>query len=166
MASRMLCCRAMEAGRRATIFGVWWMAALLTSCAAGDNAGDDAMMAAGERRHLPAGEAGPPPSAPTAPTAEKKTDLFYRTFGDSSRQPVIFMHGGPGSSDIAFEVSGAQALADRGFFVVTYDQRGGGRSPKGTREQYSYAGASQDLDDLIGALKLKSPALLPNSFGG
>jgi proline iminopeptidase len=97
--------------------------------------------------------------------APAKTDLYYRTFGDRSRQHLVFVHGGPGSNSFMFE-NAAALLADRGYYVVTYDQRGAARSPQTDTAQYSYENTARDLDDLIKALDLSSPVLLGHSFGG
>ena len=117
----------------------------------------------------PAAPGGAPPGGkPTAPAAsgEVKTDLHVRVFGSPSDPPVVFVHGGPGASAYSFESTAAEALAARGNFVVTYDQRGGGRSPKGTAADYSFAKATQDLEDVIRSLHLSAPVLLGHSFGG
>lgn len=105
-------------------------------------------------------------SGTSAPTAAKSTDLYVRTFGDRSKQAVVFLHGGPGANSYGFESSVAQAIADRGYFVVAYDQRGCGRSPLATVADYRYATFTADLDGVIESLALERPVLLPHSFGG
>ncbi len=94
------------------------------------------------------------------------TDLYYRSFGERKNPAVIFVHGGPGASSYAFEGAVAPALAERGYFVVAYDQRGSGRSPRGKPADYSYKGATRDLDVLIKTLGVSHPTLLGHSFGG
>lgn len=105
----------------------------------------------------------PPPSVPSPPG---KTDLYVSTFGDPKNPAVVFLHGGPGASAIGFELTAAPKLADQGYFVVAYDQRGSGRSPKGTLADYSYAGMAKDLDGIIATFGLDHPVLMGHSFGG
>lgn len=55
------------------------------------------------------------------------------TFGDSTKQPLLVLHGGPGS-DFRYLLS-LSSLADS-FYVIFYDQRGTGLSPRvPTKEQ-------------------------------
>lgn len=111
---------------------------------------------------VPGGKVPGPAGAPGA----TKTDLYVRAFGSPSDPPVVFLHGGPGSSSYTFEMTGAEALAARGNFVITFDQRGSGRSPKGTTADYSFAKSTQDIEDVIRTLSLDRPVLLGHSFGG
>src|SRR4051812_4748584 len=93
---------------------------------------------------MPSGSKGPGPTTGSEPTPATPnppaptTDLFYKTFGSPQNPPVIFLHGGPGANGYAYEVGPADALAQRGYYVITYDRRGCGRSPKGTTVDYSY----------------------------
>lgn len=131
-------------------------------------ADESAPPAAGEGSSTGSGVGKSPDTKPGAPatTGEVKTDLFVRKFGSPSDPPVVFLHGGPGSSAYSFETTAAEALAARGNYVVTFDQRGGGRSPKGTAADYSFAKATKDVDDVIQSLHLVNPVLLGHSFGG
>src|SRR5690242_6494442 len=79
----------------------------------------------------------PPPGQPDAGTPHAdavapavKSDLSYRVFGDVHAPPVVFLHGGPGATSYGFELTAAPEIAARGYYVVAYDQRGSGRSPK------------------------------------
>jgi pimeloyl-ACP methyl ester carboxylesterase len=100
--------------------------------------------------------------------AKRSTDLhYYGGYGDRSRQPVIFLHGGPGSNSWAFAQSSGQKLAEMGnCYVVPYDQRGSGKSPKCPKARFNFLQFTQDLLDLITSLGLESPILVGNSFGG
>lgn len=91
--------------------------------------------------------------------------LYSRSFGSRSNHPIIFLHGGPGSSSIYFEATTAQLLADRGFFVIIYDRRGEGRSAN-QQARIDYAEAFEDLDRIYAQYKLKESSLLAFSFGG
>jgi proline iminopeptidase len=117
------------------------------------------------------------PSAPSAPASSstsspdlagtpRTTDLHVVSRGDPKSQPVVFVHGGPGANSVVFELTVHDAIANLGFRVVTYDQRGSTRSPKGTPAEYSYAKATQDLDDVVASLGLVKPILVGHSFGG
>lgn len=94
------------------------------------------------------------------------TNLFHRAFGRADHPHVVFLHGGPGSNCYQFERSTAQQMADRGNYVVTYDQRGSGRSPAGQPGDFTFANAARDLRELIESLGLRAPVLVGHSFGG
>jgi proline iminopeptidase len=72
--------------------------------------------------------------------------LHVRTFGDPERPPVIVVHGGPGSS--ARALLPLRALADR-YFVVLYDQRGGGLSERVADERLTLDGFFDELDGIV-----------------
>src|SRR5262249_6561160 len=93
----------------------------------------------------------------TTPPGSAQTRLFYKTFGDPSARAVVIVHGGPGSNGVMYEMTLAPALAAKGNYVITYDQRGSGRSPKGTASDFTFAKSTHDLDDLIHALDLETP---------
>jgi proline iminopeptidase len=118
-----------------------------------------------------AGSADPSSPAPAqgsggAPASPATTDLYHSEKGNPKDPPIVFIHGGPGANSMMFEVTVQDSIAKLGTYVVAYDQRGSTRSPKGTAADDSFAKATQDLDDLIGALGLHSPILLAHSFGG
>jgi proline iminopeptidase len=108
----------------------------------------------------------PFPQPGPQPTSAAQTDLFYRTFGSRQNRPVVFVHGGAGANSFGFEESIGQMLANRGNFVVTYDQRGSGRSPVGAPGDFNFARFTRDLDDLIRTLNLRDPILIGHSWGG
>lgn len=91
--------------------------------------------------------------------------LYHKAFGNPKAEPILFLHGGPGGSSIDFEVSTAEALADKGFFVVLYDRRGEGRSDM-EKVKYTLEQTFSDIDSLRGVYGLKSLTLLGHSFGG
>lgn len=92
--------------------------------------------------------------------------LYVNAFGSERGQPVIFIHGGPGFHSRDFEATTAEPLARLGYYVVTYDQRGQGRSRPVDRVGYTYARYAQDLLKIIAELKLKNPVLIGHSHGG
>lgn len=55
-------------------------------------------------------------------------DLYYRSVGERGTQPpVVLLHGGPGMSSQTFKKS-FDFLAENGYEVIYYDQRGSGNS--------------------------------------
>jgi proline iminopeptidase len=109
----------------------------------------------------------PPPSGTSAggPTP-KKTDLYVSTFGNPKDRAVVLLHGGPGGNAYMFEATLAPDLASKGYFVVTFDQRGCGRSPAGAPSDFTFAKATQDLDDVIHTVGVDAPVLVGHSWGG
>jgi proline iminopeptidase len=99
------------------------------------------------------------------PTVSLSQALYSRSFGDKKAHPVIFLHGGPGSSSVFFEATTAQLLADRGFYVIIYDRRGEGRSADGNAEM-NFDEAFDDLKGIYKHYNLKKVSLLAFSFGG
>ncbi|MHA4739477.1 alpha/beta hydrolase [Dyadobacter sp. MSC1_007] len=91
--------------------------------------------------------------------------LYSKSFGNPNDQPVIFLHGGPGSSSVYFESTTANLLAARGFFVIVYDRRGEGRS-KDENARMNFNEAFTDLEGIYEKYNLKSAHLLAFSFGG
>ncbi|MBL8095926.1 MAG: alpha/beta fold hydrolase [Anaerolineales bacterium] len=81
---------------------------------------------------------------PALPRIALEGRLFHsETFGDPADPTVIVLHGGPGS-DYRY-LLGLQALADR-YFVVFYDQRGGGLSTRIGAEGLTAQDMVDDLD--------------------
>jgi proline iminopeptidase len=68
------------------------------------------------------------------------------TFGNSSNPVVIAIHGGPGSDYRS--ILSLQALSDE-YFVVFFDQRGAGLSPRVGPEEITLASALADLDSIV-----------------
>jgi pimeloyl-ACP methyl ester carboxylesterase len=101
------------------------------------------------------------PNVPSGPPS----DLYVRSFGDAHAKPVIFIHA-TGANAFPFEVGTADAVANRGYHVITYDQRGCGRSPLGTAADYSDQRSIQDLDVIIHSLGLAAPVLVGHGSGG
>lgn len=91
--------------------------------------------------------------------------LYVKTFGNPDHKAIIHLHGGPGGSALDFELTTAQALADRGFFVIVYDRRGEGRSADDSA-RYTFKQTFDDLNQLYDQYKLKKATLIGHSFGG
>jgi proline iminopeptidase len=88
------------------------------------------------------------------------TDLHLRVVG-SGRQVVILLHGGPGLS--LEEMRPYEALARPELRLVSYDQRGAGRSPSGRLDLQSQVA---DLDGVRRSQHANRIWLLGHSWGG
>lgn len=91
--------------------------------------------------------------------------LYTKALGNPANEPVIFLHGGPGSSSANFEKAAAQKLADNGFYVVFYDRRGEGRSID-PNARYNFQQTFDDLNALYKTYGLQKANIIGFSFGG
>jgi proline iminopeptidase len=107
-----------------------------------------------------------PAQRSTASVTKKIDGIFVSTFGDSTKQPIIFIHGGPGFNAKDFEVTTAEKLAELGFFVVSYDERGQGRSDATESANFTYRQYADDLAAIIAILNIEKPILIGHSHGG
>ncbi len=92
-------------------------------------------------------------------------NLYSRAFGNPNNQVVVFLHGGPGYNCANFEGTTAQALADKGFFVIVYDRRGEGRSSSEGAE-FTFKQTFNDLNELYSRYGIQKAMLIGHSFGG
>jgi proline iminopeptidase len=92
--------------------------------------------------------------------------LYVNTFGDSKNQALIFVHGGPGFNSWDYELTTGPVLAKLGFYIVTFDERGQGRSEPVDESAYNYKQYADDIKMLIDKMKLNKPVLLGHSHGG
>ena len=95
----------------------------------------------------------------------KGQSLYSRAFGKPGDEPIIFLHGGPGSSAVYFEATTAPKLADEGFYVIIYDRRGEGRS-KDSTARMNYEEFFEDLNTIYQKYHLSRAHLIGFSFGG
>lgn len=93
-------------------------------------------------------------------------EIYCNAYGNRDNTPLIFIHGGPGYNSFTFEASTAKKLAEKGFYVVVYDQRGCGRSSAGPESKFSFVEAADDLLKIYQNFELKTAILLGHSFGG
>lgn len=95
------------------------------------------------------------------------THLHAETFGNPANPIIIALHGGPGGDYRS--ILNAKALANDGFFVVFYDQRGCGLSKRYPRNSIDLNNTLGDLKGVINVYR-KSPSqtviLLGHSWGG
>lgn len=97
--------------------------------------------------------------------AGRAQHIYQKVFGEPGHPPVIFLHGGPGGSAIDFELTTAEKLAERGFFVIVYDRRGEGRSDD-DKAEFTFDQTFHDLKEIYKKYGLSSASLLGHSFGG
>jgi proline iminopeptidase len=94
------------------------------------------------------------------------TTLHSETFGNPDSPMVVILHGGPGT-DYRCMLK-LKALADDGYFVVFYDQRGAGLSRRHNKGEYTMQTMLDDLTAVISHYR-KSPKqkifLLGQSWG-
>jgi proline iminopeptidase len=74
------------------------------------------------------------------------TTFHAETFGDPANPVVVVLHGGPGG-DYRSLLS-LEALSDE-YFVVFFDQRGAGLSPRVNSEEITLASAIADVDAVV-----------------
>lgn len=75
------------------------------------------------------------------------TQFHSETFGNPNDPMILFLHGGPGS-DYRNGINVKQ-LADSGYYVVFYDQRGSGLSKRHDKSIYSIQLMLDDLTAVI-----------------
>lgn len=92
---------------------------------------------------------------------------YYRIVGESrdGKNPLVLLHGGPGSTHNYFEL--LDALAEEGRALIMYDQLGCGRSATGFHpELWNMETWKGELEALRQYLGLDRIHLLGQSFGG
>ena len=113
-----------------------------------------------------AAEVSGPESIPVTEVKLKSGDvtLFVRVVGDPETSPVmIALNGGPGMS--SHYMSSMERLAGSDLAVVTFDQRGTGRSTE-SAEGYALSASMADIEAIQNHLKKKKVHLFGHSFGG
>ncbi len=108
----------------------------------------------------------PPPKPPAAGDIITLPDgKKVNTYAKGDGPAIILVHGLPGSAQDWPEL--ADALVDKGYRVVWYDRIGYGHSSRRPPEgPFTYQANADELDALIAAMGLESPALVGWSFGG
>lgn len=94
------------------------------------------------------------------------TQFHAETYGNPDSAMVVVLHGGPGSD--YRHLLNCKAIANHGYHVVFYDQRGSGLSKRHNKSTYSIQLMLDDLSAVIAHYR-KSPAqkvfLLGHSWG-
>jgi len=75
------------------------------------------------------------------------TRLHAEAFGNSADPMAVILHGGPGADYRS--MLNAKALANDGYFVIFYDQRGSGLSERQDKNNYSLQLMLDDLGAVI-----------------
>lgn len=91
--------------------------------------------------------------------------IYSKAFGNPNDKPLIYLHGEPGYNSVNFELTTAQKLSENGFYVITYDRRGEGRSPD-KNAKFTFNETFDDLKLIYEKFNLKSATLVGHSFGG
>ena len=92
-------------------------------------------------------------------------DLYSKAYGNPKHTPLLFLHGGPGYNSVNFEVTTAQKLADKGYYVIVYDRRGEGRS-EDVKGMFNFKETFQDIDNILTKYQISKATLIGHSFGG
>jgi len=91
--------------------------------------------------------------------------IYSEAFGNPNDKPLIYLHGGPGYNSVGFEATTAQKLSENGFYVITYDRRGEGRSPD-KNAKFTFNETFDDVNLIYDKFNLTSATLIGHSFGG
>lgn len=91
--------------------------------------------------------------------------IYSKAYGEKTNPALLYVHGGPRGNATLFEGTTAQALADKGFYVIVYDRRGEGRSID-TTATFTFREAFDDLNGLLAQYDLKKVSIIGHSFGG
>ena len=99
-------------------------------------------------------------------TAGNDSALYSQSYGDSTKPAMIFLHGGPGYNSANFELTTASVLAQRGYFVIVFDQRGCGRSKDMNDNLFTLDEALDDLQSIYKRYGINTATLIGHSWGG
>ena len=91
--------------------------------------------------------------------------IYSKAFGNPNDKPLLYLHGGPGYNSVSFESTTAQKLSENGFFVISYDRRGEGRSPD-KNAKFTFDETFDDINLIYDKFNLTSATLIGHSFGG
>lgn len=92
-------------------------------------------------------------------------ELCYETFGDS-RRPVLLLIMGLGFQLVHWPDDFCRRLAERGFFVVRFDNRDAGRSTHLPGADYALTDLAADAVGLLDALGVDRAHVVGASMGG
>lgn len=90
--------------------------------------------------------------------------MHWQTSGNAEGKPVIWLHGGPGSSASPLH---KRFFDPAKFWIIQYDQRGCGKSrPAGSIHANQTADLVQDIERLRSHLKVPRWSVVGGSWGG
>ena len=97
----------------------------------------------------------------------KSQAIYSNSVGDPKNPAIVFMHGGPGYNPVSFELGAAHNLADLGYYVITFDQRGCGRSKKDSiTDHYKFNKANEDINSVLKKYNVTQATFIGHSWGG
>lgn len=89
--------------------------------------------------------------------------LYYEEVGNSCGNPIVFIHGGPGSGSTPIA---RQFFDPKVYRIIIYDQRGAGKSiPNGCLEENTTWHLVEDLEKLRKHLEINQWILFGGSWG-
>lgn len=91
------------------------------------------------------------------------TSIFIRTWGNSTRPPILLVHGLDHNSIVWLSLA---KLLENQFFLIAPDLRGNGRSESPKNKDYSQTALVKDVKSIIDVLKLTKVTLVGHSLGG
>jgi proline iminopeptidase len=105
----------------------------------------------------------PPPRA-SGFTSTTEIPLYWAVYGPEGASRLLVLHGGPGAHH-DYLLPQMLQLADS-YELIFYDQRGGGRSKTDDRTPITWRTHVEDLDHVIGELRLDQVTIVGYSWGG
>jgi proline iminopeptidase len=105
----------------------------------------------------------PPPRA-SGFTSTTQIPLYWAVYGPEGAPRLLVLHGGPGAHH-DYLLPQMLQLADS-YELIFYDQRGGGRSKTDDRTPITWRTHVEDLDHVIGELRLDQVTIVGYSWGG
>ena len=105
----------------------------------------------------------PPPRA-SGFTSTTQIPLYWAVYGPEGAPRLLVLHGGPGAHH-DYLLPQMLQLADS-YELIFYDQRGGGRSKTDDRTPITWRTHVEDLDHVIGELRLDPVTIVGYSWGG
>lgn len=105
-----------------------------------------------------------PPPRESGYTTTTPVPLYWCAYGQPGAPRLLVVHGGPGAHH-DYLLPQMLALADAGFDLVFYDQRGGGRSRTDDRAQIGWRTQVDDLALVQRELDLDGKAVVGYSWG-
>src|SRR5829696_8089732 len=106
-----------------------------------------------------------PPPREDGRTTTTPVPLYWCAYGRVGAPRLLVLHGGPGAHH-DYLLPQMLRLADAGFELVLYDQRGGGRSKTDDRAPIGWRTHVDDLAAVVAELGLEPLSLVGYSWGG
>ncbi|MEE4215085.1 MAG: alpha/beta hydrolase [Bacteroidales bacterium] len=91
-----------------------------------------------------------------------KVDLFYMTYGDRAKEPIVLIHGL--GADHEMWKPQIENYPENGFFLIVPDMRGHGSSSK--VNSFRISDCARDIGELLDHLEIKTANIIGVSMGG